>query len=374
MSRSPVTEWAEPRQWQRALQQGGVFLDVRAPVEFHDGALPGAINMPLLNDEERAEVGICYKSQGPHAAVLLGHSLVNGALKERRVAAWRELAGRNRQLILYCFRGGQRSAIAQQWLREAGVEVPRIAGGYKEVRRYLLSLLEALPGKLRFMSLSGHTGSGKTRVLRQLKDSPRCRIIDLENLANHRGSAFGKEISHQPAQAQFENDLAVELARALNSPEQPVWLEDEARTIGRITLQEKMFSAMRSCPIALIEEPRDSRARLILDEYVIDAYRARQLRGPETAWRDLEESLTEPISRISPKLGGAGASEAMRMIRMAVNASRDTGDFTRHLEWIEYLLEHYYDAFYERHMERQSGRIVFRGSRSDVENFILEYR
>jgi tRNA 2-selenouridine synthase len=369
-----MTEWASESQWQQHLLGGGTFLDVRAPVEFTAGALPGAANVPILDDQERHEVGLCYTEKGPEAATDLGHKLVSGARKDQRLEGWQRLAEERKPVILYCFRGGQRSRIAQSWLKETGIEIPRIPGGYKEVRQFFLSLLSNLPDKLKPMSLSGHTGSGKTKLLRELKKESDTRIIDLELLANHRGSAFGKEISPQPSQAQFENDLAVELWRMSLEPTQPVWFEDEARTIGKITLHDKFFAAIRRCPLVVIDEPQDLRAQIILEEYVVHAWRARQTLGEEAAWQSLQMSLMEPIHKITRKLGADRTAEALRMVADAMAISRNQIRFEAHLAWIQYLLEHYYDAYYELHMERQKDRIVFRGSRADVGQFIKGQR
>ncbi len=365
-----MVEWVTDQEWQEQLLNGGTFLDVRAPVEFSEGALPGAVNIPILNDEERHQVGICYKEHGPQAALELGHKLVSGLTKDERIESWRKLKSTNPNLILYCFRGGQRSGISQGWLREAEIEVPRIAGGYKKIRQHFLKLLEEIPAQLKFVSLGGHTGSGKTRVLRAANQS---HLIDLEKLANHRGSAFGPEISPQPSQAQFENQLALELWRTWAfSPDRRLWIEDEARTIGRISLGDAFFNAIRQCPLVLIEVSRAERAQLILEEYVVGAHEKLVALNPNTAWDELEKSLTIPIHKISRKLGGARAQEAFRLISEAMTVSRRTSSFASHLPWIDFLLEHYYDAFYESHMLRQRDRIVYRGTRQECLALIQE--
>jgi len=120
------------------------LLDVRAPVEFAQGAFPGVTNIPLMNDEERHRVGLQYKQKGQDSAIELGHELVSGEIKQSRVAQWVEFARANPQGYLYCFRGGLRSRISQQWLAEAGIQYPRIIGGYKAMRSFLLESLEKI--------------------------------------------------------------------------------------------------------------------------------------------------------------------------------------------------------------------------------------
>ena len=159
------------------------LLDSRAPVEFQQGAFPAARNLPLLDDEERQQVGICYKQSGQQAAIELGRTLVSGQLKQQRLAGWSQFARQNPNGYLYCFRGGLRSRTVQQWLAESGTHYPLVRGGYKAMRRFLL---EELPGSLaaaRIVLIAGKTGTGKTRVIDALSWA-----VDLEGLARHRGS------------------------------------------------------------------------------------------------------------------------------------------------------------------------------------------
>src|SRR5690606_38752546 len=146
-----------------------------------------------------------YKQLGQDAAIELGHRLVSGETKARRVAAWAEFAQNNPSGYLYCFRGGLRSQISQQWLEElTGVRYPRVIGGYKAMRAFLLGALQSAITECRFVVLGGLTGTGKTDVLRQLDNS-----IDLEAHAHHRGSSFGRHANAQPSQIDFENRLAI---------------------------------------------------------------------------------------------------------------------------------------------------------------------
>src|SRR5690606_35803067 len=142
------------------------LMDVRAPVEFHKGAFPQVLNLPLMNDDERQRVGTCFKQRGQQAAIELGHQLVSGALKAERIAAWAAFAKGHPDGYLYCARGGLRSQIAQQWLSsEAGIEYPRVLGGYKALRGFLIQTIDEAVAECELILLGGLTGTGKTELL-----------------------------------------------------------------------------------------------------------------------------------------------------------------------------------------------------------------
>ncbi len=185
------------------------LLDVRAPVEFAQGAFPHSHNIALLNDDEREQIGIRYKAKGNEAAIELGTELIQGDIKDQRIKAWAAFIDQHPDAVLYCFRGGMRSKIAQQWIQAAtGKVIPRVKGGYKSLRRYLIVQTESLVTKIDPIVLSGRTGSGKTKLIKALPNT-----IDLEGLANHRGSSFGRQLSPQPTQINFENAIAIELMK-----------------------------------------------------------------------------------------------------------------------------------------------------------------
>jgi tRNA 2-selenouridine synthase len=185
------------------------LMDVRAPVEFTKGAFAQAINLPLMNDAEREAVGTAYKQQGQQSAIELGHRLVSGDIQQARIEAWAEFARRQPEGYLYCFRGGLRSQITQQWLKDiAGVPYPRVLGGYKAMRTFLIETTDQAVQACELLLVGGLTGSGKTEVLVELDNG-----LDLEGHANHRGSSFGKRVSGQPGQIDFENALAVDILK-----------------------------------------------------------------------------------------------------------------------------------------------------------------
>ncbi len=213
--------------YQRLLLDRVPMIDVRAPIEFQAGALPFATNLPLMVDDERHQVGICYKEKGQKEAIALGHELVCGASKEARVDAWRVFLVTNPTAVLYCARGGLRSQLSQQWLADAGIDCPRVEGGYKHLRGFLIEQLNAVCSTENLVVLSGMTGTGKTDIIKTLPCS-----IDLEGAANHKGSSFGRPLDEQPAQIDFENNVILELMSVRHQhPGRSIIVEDESRNI-----------------------------------------------------------------------------------------------------------------------------------------------
>lgn len=242
------------------------LIDVRAPVEFSQSAMPAAINLPLMNDEERAAVGTCYKRQGPEAALALGHKLVQGDLRASRTQAWLEACARYPHGYLCCARGGQRSHIVQQWLKEAGVDYPLIVGGYKALRQAAIQATDDLVQRP-IVLIGGCTGNGKTQLVCSRPDG-----IDLEGLAHHRGSSFGRTLQDQHPQATFENHLAVSLLK--KAEQQTRWvLEDEGHMIGANHLPESLRLRMAQSPLAVVEDPFDVRLERLREEYFDRMYR-----------------------------------------------------------------------------------------------------
>ncbi len=343
------------------------LLDVRAPVEFHAGAIPGAINLPLMDDDERHRIGLCYKQHGPEAALALGHRLVSGERRDARIQAWLDFVRARPDGVLYCFRGGQRSAIAQRWLYEAGAVIPRVAGGYKAMRRRLLDTLEcmgvpdAFPG--RFWVLGGLTGTGKTEVLQAVPQLS----VDLEAHAVHRGSSFGRQLQAQPAQADFENALAVDFLRRRQRGDTHFLLEDESRFIGRCSLPPALYARMQAAPLIWLEAPLQERVDRIRRDYVVgvlDQLRARH--DAATAHALLSERLLESLERISRRLGGQRHAQIRQLMAGALQVHGNDGDPQAHDAWIASLLSDYYDPMYASQARAKAARIVFRGPRDAI--------
>ena len=342
---------------------GASSIDVRAPVEFEKGSLPSATNSPILDNEQRAEVGICYKSEGPEAATRLGHRLVSGDLKEKRVADWLSQLQQDSGALLYCARGGQRSQIAAQWIHGAGGTVQRIKGGFKAMRSQMLPLLAPDPSSI--VILGGSTGVGKTVVIQSDENA-----IDLEGYANHRGSAFGAYLSGQPSQIDFENAVALELfkqqpTRSRDEGKNPTLLEDEGRMIGRIHLPPPLQAAMQQAPLIILEATLESRVSHIFEEYVVEHLDEIRDDGAPEPFQVLEERLSSSLLAIRKRLGGAGYTAISEQLRAAIKAHRD-GDASGHQEWIKTLLLDYYDPMYAYQLEKKQHRVVFRGSAEEV--------
>ncbi|UYZ61857.1 tRNA 2-selenouridine(34) synthase MnmH [Hymenobacter weizhouensis] len=267
------------------------ILDVRAPVEYAHGHIPGAVSLPLFSDEERARIGTTYKQVSQEKAVLLGLDFF-GPKMSQLVKQAQKLAP-HRQVRVHCWRGGMRSG-AVQWLLElAGFQVQLLDKGYKDYRRWVLDEI-ARPRPL--WTLGGLTGSGKTDVLHQLAAQAQ-PVLDLEGLARHKGSAFGAiGQPAQPTQEQFENDLAAALARLPTTA--PAWVEDESRTIGSVHVPPGLFGQLHAAPLLVLEVPRAARVRKLAAEY-----------GQQDP-----AALATSILRLRKRLGGLVTKEALAAI------------------------------------------------------------
>lgn len=348
------------------------LIDVRAPVEFQQGHLPGAVNLPILNDEERALIGTIYKQQGSAAAVAKGFELISGDIKKSRVSQWQSFVEAHPSAVLYCFRGGKRSQITQQWLRDIGIDRPLIVGGYKRARQFLMEQIEQFSAAREMLVLSGPTGSGKTELIKKVHTF--FPTVDLEGLARHRGSAFGATEFPQPTQINFENQLATELLQL--SSQFPlssgVLVEDESRLIGRLSIPESFFLKLRSSKVLWLDEPLENRVTNIFKDYIMNSPIGRAvdggLRCKEESDILREEALRvfakfkHSLNSIRKKLGGLRAQEVLADIEQAEMA------FLNHLQtesnkvWIEKLLRYYYDPMYLSSLERRQVTVQFKGS------------
>lgn len=343
------------------------LIDLRAPVEFARGAFPTAVNLPLMRDEEREAVGICYKERGNEAAVRLGHALVSGSVREARMQAWCDFIDAHPDAMLYCFRGGQRSRITQEWLHEARYTIPRIKGGYKAIRRYLIEALETMEGRFRPLLLGGRTGSGKTLLLRELP-----HMIDLEGLAEHRGSAFGRKITPQPTQIAFEDALAFDLITQLEKGHRTLVFEDEGKNIGRLYIPEKMANHIISGDLVILETPPGERTQITFDEYVTGAQHAYGEHFGEAGFEMWMGSIGGSIDRIRKRLGSERHREIRTIFDDACRRQRETGECEAHKIWIGRLLQEYYDPMYDYQLEKRRERILFRGDREAVRAYLHE--
>lgn len=237
------------------------IVDVRSPVEFDRGHIPGAINIPLFSDEERAIVGKAYKQTSKEKAIALGYQFVDPKL-EHFVSRSLEVAP-GKEVIVHCWRGGMRSSAFAAHLAGHGFnKVYLIENGYKAYRNHIRGFFEQ-PFLLRI--LGGFTGSGKTEILHCMAESGQ-QIVDLEGLANHRGSAFGGiDQPFQPTTEQFENNLHAAMQKL--DPLKPVWIEDESNAIGRVNIPKPLFFQMSTQRVFFIHIPLRERAKHLVDTY-----------------------------------------------------------------------------------------------------------
>jgi len=299
---------------QNVFSGNHLLLDVRSESEFFQGRIPGAVNLPLLDNEARKEVGITYKVHGRNQAVEKGFELTGEKFHTFIKTVKDYLSSEQQTVLLYCWRGGMRSSIMSWLLETAGIKTILLKGGYKSYRRWALQQIEA---ERKLIVLGGKTGSGKTFLLNELKKSGE-QVLDLEALANHRGSAFGAiGMEPQPRQEHYENLIAFEFGKT--NPENILWVENESRKVGSLKIPDILFDHMLAAPLVEIVLSYEERINRIDDEYgkfAVDELKANTVK--------LERSL-----------GGARMKEAIQLLEE--NKIR---------EWIKQMLE-YYDKTYE---------------------------
>ncbi len=343
------------------------IIDVRAPIEFNQGAMPNAINLPLMNNEERAAVGTCYKQHGSQKAVELGHQLVKGEIKAHRVAAWREACERFPSGFICCARGGMRSHIVQKWLAEIGIDYPLIEGGYKALRQATIEMTNELVQRP-IILIGGCTGNGKTTLVRSLPEG-----IDLEGFAHHRGSSFGRTVEAQFAQATFENYLAVDMLK--KSPYHSRWvLEDEGRAIGANGLPESLRIQMATAHLVVVDDPFERRMARLKEEYFdrmthdfIEAY------GEEKGWQEYSDYLHHGLYAIRRRLGSQRAAELTQLLDNALAAQKISANTEVHFSWLSPLLKEYYDPMYRYQLSKKQDKIIYTGSYEEVEQWFANH-
>jgi len=246
------------------LTQFDAVLDVRSPSEYAEDHVPGATSCPVLDDSERARVGTLYKQVSPFEAGRTGAALIARNIARHVESAFADKP-RGWKPLVYCWRGGKRSAAMAHVLREIGWDAKTLDGGYKAYRRFVVERLAELPPRFRFRVVHGVTGSGKSRFLRALKQAG-AQVLDLEELAVHRGSVLGNLPERpQPSQKMFESVLLAALARLDAS--RPVYIEGESRKIGQLQVPAALIEAMRASECVVLEAGLETRVALLMDEY-----------------------------------------------------------------------------------------------------------
>lgn len=333
------------------------MIDVRSPAEYKHAHIPGAHNLPLFTDEERKVVGTTYKQKSREAAIKIALDYFGPKMNKMIVEMERIFESRNKNydsaassgenqkhnskiVLLYCWRGGMRSA-GVAWLMDLyGLKVYTLVGGYKKFRNYVLDTFK-LP--FSFKILGGYTGSGKTELLKSLEKKGNA-IVDLERIANHKGSAFGNiGMPEQPGQEMFENLLAQELRNksivknemSIAGPQHSpmpidyssVWLEDESQRIGLVNIPNELWKTMRRSPVYFINIPFEERLKHLVQEYgVLD-----------------KQKMIDAIGRIQERLGGLNAKNAIQFM--------EDGNIS---ECFRILLQ-YYDKYYLKGLHNREG-------------------
>ncbi len=311
---------------EKFLKQSDILpvVDVRSPAEFAQGHIPGALNIPLFDNEERKEVGIRYKQSGKEDAVLLGLDIVGPKMSSFVKKAKR--ISKNKELLVHCWRGGMRSG-SMAWLFEtAGLKPYVLEGGYKAYRRYIRARFSV---NARLIVLGGYTGSGKTDILKALQAKGE-QFLDIEGTAHHKGSVFGPlGQKQQPTNEQFENNLA-HLWRKFDFSK-PVWIEDESRQLGKVGIPDPLFLKMREAPVVVIEVAKPVRVRRLVKEY-----------GSFD-----KELLAQQLEKIRERLGGQWLKDALSAL--------EKGDMERVAE----IALNYYDKAYGYGIKKRDTSKVF---------------
>jgi len=300
-------------------------VDVRSPGEYASGHIPGAVNIPLFDDIQRAEVGTLYKKEGSEKAVLRGIDLAAPQMAAKLILAL-DLA-KEKQLLVHCWRGGMRSE-AMAWLFSTGDIKPLVlGGGYKAYRNHILG---DLGRKRKLIILGGLTGSGKTGILKYMMSAGQ-QVTDLEGLASHRGSAFGAlGQPPQPSTEHFANLLFDDLAG--RSDDTHIWLEDESRNIGTVFMPDSFFEQMQTAPVVALMMSIETRMPRLLQEYTLFP----------------ADQIEASVMKISKRLGGDRTREALEALRK--------GDYPTA---IRITLE-YYDRSYNYGLsKRPAGQVVY---------------
>jgi len=329
-------------------------IDVRSPGEYIHAHMPGATSLPLFTDEERAAVGTAYKQQSREKAIKIGLDYFGPKMRgmveevEGIIGNWQLAIGNSNKselqtancILVYCWRGGMRSAAVAWLLDMYGFKVYTLRGGYKKFRNYVLNIFKE-PFQLKI--LGGFTGSGKTETLKELGRLGE-KIIDLEEIASHKGSAFGNiGLPVQPTQEMFENILAMELDHKfafgnLQSTTTPTanhklptancfWLEDESQRIGLVNIPKDLWNNMRQSPIYFLDIPFEERLKHLVEEYgSLD-----------------KQKMIDAINRIKERLGGLEAKNAI----MFLQEDNTTESFR--------ILLKYYDKWYQKGLNNRVG-------------------
>lgn len=306
------------------LSEKQTVIDVRSPGEYMQGHIPGALNVPLFNDAERAVIGTIYTKTGSEKAISRGYEIANPKI-ESFLQAVEEAGKGSGKALVHCWRGGMRSGNMARLFSDNGYETGVLTGGYKAYRTYIR---EQFAMQVPVVVVGGYTGCGKTEIL-QLVKSQGEQVIDLEEMAHHKGSVFGAlGQPAQPTNEQFENDLSDSWRKF--DLTKPVWLEDESRMIGNVSLPDPVIRHLSSGILIRLDMPAEGRIRRLVAEYAGFS----------------RESLTTVMKRLEERLGGTRLRDAVKAI--------ESGDF----EKAAGIALQYYDKAYDFAINRRAGQKI----------------
>ncbi|MFL3005340.1 MAG: tRNA 2-selenouridine(34) synthase MnmH [Candidatus Neomarinimicrobiota bacterium] len=331
-------------------------IDLRSPKEYKKGTIPNSVNLPILNDAEFHEIGKTFRSKGRKAAIDLGYKLISDEKKINRINSWIKFILENNNCFIFCYRGGLRSQIAYEWIKSKGISVNRLEHGYKNYRQQILLMHQNIKNYAgRWMILGGYTGSGKTDIIKNYQYS-----IDLESIANHKGSAFGKTGIEQPSQSNFENLVTEEYLQKQNS--KVLLMEDESRFIGKTKLPGKWYDKMQISDIILLESDLEKRSIRIYNNYV------KNPPNSKLNVNELRSFYLSALSKIRKRLG----DNHYQTIKNILTVAFDNGDKKLHIKWVKILLEKYYDRMYGYKLNLREKQIIFKGNEADCNHFISD--
>jgi len=309
------------------LAQEFPVIDVRSPAEFEHGHMPGAHNIPLFDNDERAKVGTAYKQTSRETAIKIGYELANPKIKSF-LSQINKIAENQKadKILIHCWRGGMRSAKFAELLNEYGCNTHTLVKGYKAYRNFVL---ESFNNNVSILILGGETGSGKTEILQKIKVHGE-QVIDLEDLAHHKGSAFGSlgELP-QPTYEQFENDLS--FAFNMLDLSKRIWLEDEARNVGRVQIPMALWDKMKKTPILRLNIPKQLRIERLVKDY----------------GKFSKEELSKCVIKIQQRLGGQHVKHALEELEKG------------NLHEVADITLTYYDKAYNYNHELRNMKDVF---------------
>ncbi|MCC5894089.1 MAG: tRNA 2-selenouridine(34) synthase MnmH [Alkalibacterium sp.] len=339
-----LTNITPPELFHSKEQDKTIIVDVRAPIEFEEATIPGAINIPLFTNDERAQVGTTYKHDGQEAAKELGLELFSKKLPTF-IKAFKALEA---PATVFCWRGGMRSQTAATVLDLMGIPVNRLTGGIKAYRNWMKEQIDTLPLPPLYV-LNGHTGNGKTHILRELKEEG-YPVIDFEGMACHRGSIFG-QIGLEPSnQRMFNLLLGEELLRYQHKPY--VLIEGESARIGKVVIPERFYQHKETSPQLFIDLPINERVNIILDDYSPDDY---------------HEEFVDSFNRIKRRIH----TPVAKIIEEAL----DQRDYP---EVVKNLLIYYYDPHYSYSTAQSEHQVVpieeqsLEGAKEQVKQFLSQ--